>query len=74
MNKVKVKFWYYMQNNGDGSASPLFFNSEKAAEAYAENDNERYCDDISFEELEFDIGGNLLTPNPVHYSLEEDEE
>jgi hypothetical protein len=71
--RIKATVWVYMKNNGDGSASPCFFNSEDAAEKYAENDDERYCEDIDRHTLEFDENGNLLTPNPVHYAEEEDD-
>lgn len=59
-----------MSSNGDGSASALFFKSEKGAEKYAEKDDERFCDDIYSKELEFDENGVLLNPSIV----DEDEE
>lgn len=60
---VKVKFGYYVQNNGDGSASVLFFKNAENAEAYAGDDDERFTDgDTGEETLEFDLDGNLLTP------------
>ena len=46
MAKLKVKFWIYMQNNGDGSACAKFFKTEGEAEMAAADDDERYCDDI----------------------------
>lgn len=65
---MKVKFSYYIQNNGDGSCSVKFFNSDEAAEEYAKNDDERFCDgDVFTKELEFDEAGKLLTPNPKQY-------
>lgn len=60
---IKVKIWVYMQNNGDGSGSPKFFNSSEAAEKYAEDDNERMCEDIDCHTLEIDENGNLLNPD-----------
>lgn len=61
----KVTFGYYVQNNGDGSASVLFFKNEENAEKYAGDDDERFTDgDCGTETLEFDEGGNLLTPEP----------
>lgn len=33
-------------NNGDGSSGAVFFSSQKTAEAYMKEDNERFCDDI----------------------------
>jgi hypothetical protein len=60
---IKVKFGYYVQNNGDGSASVLFFKNEANAEAYAGDDDERFTDgDTGEKTLEFDEEGNLLTP------------
>ena len=61
---IKAKFWYYIQNAGDGSCYPKFFKTLASAKEYASYDNERYCDDIEFKELEFDLEGNLLTPEP----------
>jgi hypothetical protein len=61
----KVKFGYYVQNNGDGSASVLFFKNSDNAETYAGDDNERFTDgDTGEEELEFDEEGNLVTEEP----------
>ena len=62
---IKVKFAVYTRNNGDGSSSPSFFKSVEAAEKYAENDDERNCDDVEMHTLEFDLDGNLLTPEPT---------
>lgn len=60
---IKVKIWVYMENCGDGSCVARFFNLEKDAEAYAGNDNERFCEDIVFEELQIDeLTGKLLNP------------
>ena len=60
---IRVKFGYYVQNNGDGSASVLFFKNEESAEAYAGDDDERFTDgDCGTQTLEFDEEGNLLTP------------
>lgn len=58
---VKTKFWAYHKNNGDGSVSSFFYPSREAAEKEADTDDERYCDDISFYELEFDMQGNLVS-------------
>jgi hypothetical protein len=63
--RIKATFWVYLLNCGDGSSRPLFFSSEEAAEKYAENDDERHCEDIVQETLEFDENGNLLTPDPA---------
>lgn len=61
---IKVKFWTYPQNLGDGSYTIEFFSSKEAAEEYASYDEERSCDDINFVELEVDLDGNLVGPNP----------
>lgn len=57
---MKTRVWIYMQNNGDGSSSPIFFRSEENAEKYASNHYERNCDDIDWHDLEFDENGLLL--------------
>lgn len=51
---MKIKFWTYIENLYDGSCAIRFFNSEEEAEAYAEKDDERFCDDINVKELEID--------------------
>jgi hypothetical protein len=43
---TKVRLWIWMRNNGDGSASPVFFGTREEAELAAEKDEERLCDDI----------------------------
>jgi len=45
-NVIFVKPWVYVQNFGDGSCGVNFFNEEADANAYAEPDDERYCDDV----------------------------
>jgi hypothetical protein len=60
---IKVKFWTYALNCGDGSVFVKFYPTLEAAKAIADKDNERYCDDIDQHELEFDLQGNLLTKN-----------
>ena len=68
---MKVKFWSYTQNGGDGSAYPLFFATEKDAEKYAEKHggDERYCDDINCHSLEFDENGKLLNPYKGYHNV-----
>jgi hypothetical protein len=65
--RFTIKVWTYISNGGDGSASARFFNSEEEAEAYAEaSGDDRFCDDISIETLEFDTtssGFILLNPD-----------
>ena len=67
MQTIKVKVWVHIHNLGDGSAAAMFFSSEAAAEKYASHDDERYCDDVYEKELEFDLNGNLVSPDPVHW-------
>jgi len=45
-SKIKLKFQVLVQNNGDGSATPYFFNEEKEAEEFAGKNDERLCDDV----------------------------
>ncbi len=52
---AKIKFAVYMNNNGDGSASPRFFANEKLAEEAASQDDERFCDDVSSHEFVIDL-------------------
>lgn len=61
---IKTCIWIYTQNLGDGSVAARCFDSQEVAEDYASYDNERSNDDIDFIDLEFDLDGNLLTPNP----------
>lgn len=66
---LKVKFWYYVQNGGDGSAHSRFFDSLEAAERYAKFDEEYgdgFTEAISSQTLEFTLDGQLYTPNPIH--------
>lgn len=58
---IKVKFATYIQNMYDGAACVRYFRTEQEAESFAAKDDERYCDDISTQTLEFDLEGNLLT-------------
>jgi hypothetical protein len=60
---MKTKVWIYMENYGDGSVFPKFFATKEQAEAYADAAPEyedRFCDDVSSQELEFDDNGVLL--------------
>ena len=61
---IRVKFWTYHQNYGDGSYGIKFFSSQEAAKEYASYDDERSCDDINSAELEIDLDGNLVGPDP----------
>jgi len=60
---MKVKIWIYIKNNGDGSCSARFFSSEKDAQFYAKDDDERNTDDIYQCILKFDDNGKLLNPH-----------
>ena len=60
---MKATVWIYNRNNYDGSSSACFFKSESDAEKYAEEDTERFCDDINSHTFEFDENGVLLNPD-----------
>ena len=57
---MKITFAVYMRNNGDGSGSPMFFRDEASAEKYAENHDERMCEDIEMHTIEVDANGQLV--------------
>ena len=62
---MKVTLGVYIENLGDGSAWPRFFNTEEEAEVYAQQQEEEYCaermcDDTGVVTLVFDEEGNLL--------------
>ena len=44
--EIKLKFQVFVRDNGDGSASPLFFNKPEEAREYSEGENQWLCDDI----------------------------
>ncbi len=58
---MRKKVWVYISNSGDGSCGLSFFSTQKKAEAYADHDDERYCDDI------FDINLDDLDFDPEHW-------
>lgn len=60
---ITVKFWVFNANCGDGSNSLYFFDTEEAAEKYAESDNERNCEDINKYTLSFNEDGTLFKDN-----------
>lgn len=78
---MKVSFWVYISNLGDGSAACLIFNSKASAEHYASFDEERFCDDIYKMELNVNDNGELISLqenggvcnfiNPVHFMEKE---
>lgn len=58
--KMKVKFTIFIENQGDGSVRARFFRTETEAEQFAQEDDERFCEDIQVVELEFDERGLLV--------------
>ena len=66
---TRATLWVYIRDNGDGSASAFFFNTEADAERAAELDFEwsgqRMCDDVDSVTLEFDDSGVLLNPSKL---------
>lgn len=60
---ITVKFWVYNANCGDGSNTLYFFDTEEAAETYAEYDDERNCEDIKKYTLLFNDDGSLHKPD-----------
>lgn len=47
---MRVKFWVFIRNCGDGSASALFYKTKEEAEAASKKDNDTYgenfCEDV----------------------------
>lgn len=69
--RIKVSFWTYSSDNGDGSSSCLFFATEKEAEAYAQTELEEMGqggneENIAHKTLEFDEDGKLLNGEPPY--------
>ena len=66
---MKITLGVYIEDNGDGSASAFFFNSEAEAHEYAdkafEKYGQRFCDDVDSETFEFDDSGLLLNPSKL---------
>jgi hypothetical protein len=61
---IKVKLWVYTESGGDGSVIVRHFNSAEEADAFAENDEDRFCEDIYAVELQIDeLTGKLLNPD-----------
>lgn len=61
---LAIKFWLYISNNGDGSASGHIFKSEEEAQAFAgEGNGEEFTESEPVEViLRVDEQGNLLPP------------
>ena len=62
---MKTKVWMHIANAGDGGAYVKFFNTEDEANFSAEQDDERYCDDVQSQVFEFDKDGKLLNPDRI---------
>ena len=73
---VKVKFYTYIVNGGDGSAYLRVFKTKKAAETYQEyeeNNSEAFCETyVKEHKYEIDSKGNLLIKDPIHPIQEEE--
>ncbi len=70
---LNIKLWVYMSNCGDGSAVARYFNTEAEAEAFAEPDGERFCDDIYQETFKLDPETHRLLSVPVRDDDDDDE-
>lgn len=61
---MKIKFWCYAQNCGDGSVAVRFYKTQAEAQAASDKDNEdygeNYCDEVSSHEFEVDENGNIV--------------
>lgn len=64
-NTLTVKFWIYVRNLGDGSTALYFFNKCSEAESFAEQDDERYCDDVYQKTLKVDLDTGKLLDIPI---------
>ena len=66
---MKITLGVFVQDNGDGSASAFFFNTEAEANEYADKAfdiyEQRLCDDVDSVSLEFDDDGTLLNPTKL---------
>lgn len=62
---IRVKYWEYVASSGDGSCSVYQFRTQELAEKYAENDRERFCDDISEVSFLINLDGTLVTDPSV---------
>lgn len=55
-----IKAFIFQSDNQDGSASCMYFKDEETMEAFAETQDQRYCDDTSIES--FVIENGVLKP------------
>ncbi len=71
---LTLRPWVYLQSLGDGSATALLFNTEKEAEAYAEHDDERLCDDVFRDTIKVNLKTGKLLDVPVREEDDDDED
>lgn len=60
MNTITIKPWVLVQNAGDGSAYPRFFNTEEACMKAYRADPEAFSEDPCPETLVIDLDTGLL--------------
>jgi len=71
MNTVKIKLFWYIISHGDGSASPVFFSTQEAMDAYREVEEssgrfEGFCESDGYDTFEINMEtGELVMENPV---------
>lgn len=65
------KVWAYTKNNGDGSGSTILFPTEDDALYYIGDADERMCDDLEEQTLEFDDDGNFVMDKWTKERIEE---
>lgn len=52
-------------NLGDGSCAVKFFSSKENAENFASKDDERFCDDIYYKEIDIDSATGYVLTDPT---------
>ncbi len=61
---MKIKFWTYAQNCGDGSVAIHYYKTKEEAKVASDKDAEKYgenyCEDVSSHEFEVDKFGQVL--------------
>lgn len=61
---MKIKFWTYTKNLGDGSVGVRFYKTKEEAKAASDKDmeayGENYCEDVAPHEFEVDKFGQVL--------------
>jgi hypothetical protein len=66
------RVYYLIQDNGDGSSTPLFFATQEEADAYEQAGNEAFeffGDGVSYKDFDFDEDGNLVNGHEPYESL-----